>query len=373
MQSIKNRFFRYILTACFVMLFSLVYAATYYVATIGSNANAGTLSAPFATIQYGLNIAQAGDVVFVRSGTYTEKLVWSNSGTTINKIKLSNYSMETVVINGGSLPSTNMLLIQNKSNIEISGLIFENNYMQDAKGIYVVGQGTSIFIDKCVVRNVGWTTNPNADPFAPNPDGQAHGIIVNGRTTTGISNVRIERCKIHNIITGNSEAVTLVGNVSNFTLLKDTVHDTKNIGIVVAGHYSWAVDTGVNPTLNQTRSGTISQCVTYNNRRFSNLYAPAGIYSDGARDVSIFGNKSYQNGNGMSVGCENPGFVSRNIKVYNNIVYDNDNIGIYFGSNAAGSLIKQCTLKNNTFFNNGNLGMFYSEVSLQNGDSSSII
>jgi hypothetical protein len=318
-------------------------------------------------------LAVGGDAIYVRGGTYITKLTWTNSGTTSNSIRLSNYQSETVIVNGGTLPSPNLLTIDNKSNLSIEGIIFENNYMQGAKGIYVVGQGTNITISKCIVRNVGWTTNPNADPFVPEPDGQAHGILVNGRTSLGFTNVDIRDCRIYNIITGNSEALTIVGNVSQFTIQKDTVHDTKNIGIVVAGHYSWAVNIGVNPSLNQARNGTITQCVTYNNRRFSNLYAPAGIYSDGAKDINIFGNKSYQNGNGFSVGCENPGFVSRNIKVYNNLIYDNDNQGIYWGSNAAGSLIKQCTLKNNTFFYNGNLGAFYSEVSLQNGDSCAIL
>src|SRR6185503_19914548 len=45
-------------------------AATYYVATNGSDSNAGTLTAPFLTLQQGVNRAVAGDTVIVRDGTY---------------------------------------------------------------------------------------------------------------------------------------------------------------------------------------------------------------------------------------------------------------------------------------------------------------
>jgi hypothetical protein len=45
-------------------------AAEYYVATTGSDSNAGTMAAPFATLQKGVNTAAAGDTVWIRGGTY---------------------------------------------------------------------------------------------------------------------------------------------------------------------------------------------------------------------------------------------------------------------------------------------------------------
>jgi hypothetical protein len=71
--------------------------------------------------------------------------------------------------------------------------------------------------------------------------------------------------------------------VDTFILERDTVYNTKNIGIVVAGHYSWAVDEEVDASLNQARNGIIKSCITYDNRRFSNVDAPAGIYADGQK------------------------------------------------------------------------------------------
>jgi Right handed beta helix region len=45
-------------------------AAEYYVAVNGSDANAGSLAAPFASVQRAQKVAQPGDTVFVRGGTY---------------------------------------------------------------------------------------------------------------------------------------------------------------------------------------------------------------------------------------------------------------------------------------------------------------
>jgi nitrous oxidase accessory protein NosD len=47
------------------------FAATYYVATNGSDSNAGTQASPFATLQKAANIVNPGDTVLVADGTYT--------------------------------------------------------------------------------------------------------------------------------------------------------------------------------------------------------------------------------------------------------------------------------------------------------------
>jgi hypothetical protein len=60
--------------------------ATYYVATTGSDTNSGSTSAPFKTIQKAADVAQAGDTVHVKSGTYNERVSVKNSGTFSNPI-----------------------------------------------------------------------------------------------------------------------------------------------------------------------------------------------------------------------------------------------------------------------------------------------
>jgi chitodextrinase len=72
-----------LLSVLFVILTFFAYGTDYYVGGTGaSDTNPGTSSQPFATIQKAANVAIAGDVIKIRSGTYRETIVPLNSGTT---------------------------------------------------------------------------------------------------------------------------------------------------------------------------------------------------------------------------------------------------------------------------------------------------
>ncbi|HVV49053.1 MAG TPA: pectate lyase, partial [Polyangia bacterium] len=58
-------------------------ATDYYVATTGSDTAAGTMDAPWATLQKAANTAVAGDTVWIRGGTYMITTP-ANSGAGIN-------------------------------------------------------------------------------------------------------------------------------------------------------------------------------------------------------------------------------------------------------------------------------------------------
>lgn len=88
----------------------LANAADFYVATTGSDSNAGTMAAPFATIQKGHDAAGAGDTVWVRGGTYkpTKQLKLSKSGTSdTQRIKFFAYEKELPVVDFSGYVSTN--------------------------------------------------------------------------------------------------------------------------------------------------------------------------------------------------------------------------------------------------------------------------
>jgi hypothetical protein len=57
--------------AMFLAMTNSACAATYYVATTGSDSNSGTQTSPFATLQKAANIVNPGDTVIVRDGVYT--------------------------------------------------------------------------------------------------------------------------------------------------------------------------------------------------------------------------------------------------------------------------------------------------------------
>jgi hypothetical protein len=69
-----------------------------FVSTTGSDADSGTYTHPYLTIQKAISIAQAGDSIFVRAGTYTSStaISLSSSGTEINRIALYAYPPDGV-------------------------------------------------------------------------------------------------------------------------------------------------------------------------------------------------------------------------------------------------------------------------------------
>ncbi len=83
-------------------------AATYFVATNGSDANLGTdVAQPFLTISKAAGVVSAGDVVNIRGGTYRETVTFSRSGTPASRIVFQNYSNEVATVDGADVVAGN--------------------------------------------------------------------------------------------------------------------------------------------------------------------------------------------------------------------------------------------------------------------------
>ncbi len=106
-----------------------VEAATYYVATWGSDGNPGSESAPFRTIGRGASAANAGDTVYVRGGTYVESVNITKSGNSSAPIRLHAYPGETPVMDGQSwTPGTwGSLILLSGNYIDVSGFELKNS------------------------------------------------------------------------------------------------------------------------------------------------------------------------------------------------------------------------------------------------------
>lgn len=72
--------------------------ATYYVATNGNNGWPGTFSQPWRNITYAESQINAGDTVYVRTGTYTNRLTINSSGSSGNLRTFEAYQSETVIL-----------------------------------------------------------------------------------------------------------------------------------------------------------------------------------------------------------------------------------------------------------------------------------
>jgi hypothetical protein len=90
-------------------------AAIYYVATNGSNSNAGSATAPFQTIQKGLSVVSAGDTLVIRDGTYSgssNSLSNLPSGSSGNYITIMAENEGKVIITAGlGMSSSNQYLV----------------------------------------------------------------------------------------------------------------------------------------------------------------------------------------------------------------------------------------------------------------------
>jgi len=124
-----------ILIVLFLLISIVVNSATYYVATTGSDAAAGTIAAPFATWEKGFSVLSAGDIlyIFVNNSATTESastqvhISWSNrSGTVSDSIFIYAYPGEVPIFNLDNIVPTSTwhtgLLIQNCDYLHIEGL-----------------------------------------------------------------------------------------------------------------------------------------------------------------------------------------------------------------------------------------------------------
>ncbi len=149
---------------------------TYYVAaTGGSDSNAGTISNPWATIDYGVNHIAAGNILYVRGGTYTPTGYVSNgnqcavavsgkNGTSVNYYQVYAYPGETPIMDCTNLTSTSYnrigIGIFGSSYWHIKGIEVKN-CNQLSTGSHWGGQGVyiessnHINIEQCNSHNNG--------------------------------------------------------------------------------------------------------------------------------------------------------------------------------------------------------------------------
>lgn len=86
-------------------LVGFVQAADYYVSLSGSDSNAGSLTAPFQTVQKAVDTAAAGSTIYIRGGTYalTKNVQIKKSGTASALYVVRPYQSEKVIFDGESL------------------------------------------------------------------------------------------------------------------------------------------------------------------------------------------------------------------------------------------------------------------------------
>ncbi|MFM7099804.1 MAG: right-handed parallel beta-helix repeat-containing protein, partial [Verrucomicrobiota bacterium] len=85
-------------------------AATFHVATNGSDSHPGSLTQPFATFNRAVSAVAPGDTVLVRGGVYAQTVNLWAQGTSFARVVFQSYPGETAILDGSTLPANTTLV-----------------------------------------------------------------------------------------------------------------------------------------------------------------------------------------------------------------------------------------------------------------------
>jgi hypothetical protein len=333
---------------------------SFYVSTTGNDANPGTQTAPWRTVQHAADAARAGSTVNLRAGTYEELVTINQSGNASDGfITLRSYPGETAVLDAEHFSPSGrqgVLTIHNQSYVRIEGLEIRNFRTAEHRlaplGISVMGSGSHIELLKNNVHHIEQTFEGRD---APGSGGNGFGIAVYGTDAkTPITDLIIDGNEVHHLQTGSSESLVVNGNVTNFRITHNVVHDNNNIGIDVIGFERTAPD----PTVDQARDGVVSNNLVYNitsrgNPAYRDEENSDGIYVDGGTRILIEQNVMHDVDFGIELASEHKGRATSYITARNNLIYHAHTAGVSIGGyDPERGHTDHCTVVNNTLFEN---------------------
>ncbi|MGC1870607.1 MAG: right-handed parallel beta-helix repeat-containing protein [Acidobacteriaceae bacterium] len=331
------------LVFCLSMSGSL-YAATaspalLYVSTHGSDSNPGTKDKPFLTVQRAADVAKPGDTINLRGGKYCERLAVTSSGNASQGfITFRSEPGETAMLDGSCLTpevgDSPMVALRNVSYVKIEHLEIGSYKTADRTrvpaGIRVYGHGSHIEILDNNVHNIE-QTYPGRE--GPGRGANGFGIAVYGTDATSpITDLIVDGNEVHNLQTGSSESLVLNGNVTNFRVTRNRVHNNNNIGIDIIGFERTAPD----PSVDRARDGIVAENHVYDitsrgNPAYGNDANSDGIYVDGGTRVVIERNIVNNVDFGIELASEHFHRDTSYIIARNNLIYSCHTAGISIG------------------------------------------
>jgi len=279
-------------------------AATYYVATNGSDSNSGTsTNTPFATLGKAAGLATNGNLVYVRGGRYSvsSKISLTKFGSAGNPIRIRAYPGETPVLDCSNEGTGTDAISISGTYYWLYGLVLTN-----AGHNSVVISGSNNIVERCVslgARNTGF-----------------HITGGNGGTATPSSNLFLNCDSIRNYdspVGGNADGFTAKwslgpGNVFSGCRAWENSDD------------NWDLWMGTQPVL-------ITNCWAFR--------AATNVFWDAATNTVFNGN-----GNGFKLGGNGTGTPHR---LVNCLSFGNSAWGVDQNNNADGQTVDQNTVWNN--------------------------
>jgi hypothetical protein len=347
--------------------------SSFYVSTTGDDSNPGTQTAPWRTVQHAADTVRAGATVNVREGVYEELVTIKASGNaTDGYITFRSYPGETAVLDAEHLaPGSRsaILTIHDKSYVRVVGFEIRNFHTAEHRltplGISVMGAGSHIELLKNNVHHIEQTFDGRD---GPGHGANGFGIAVYGTDAkTPISELVIDGNEVHHLKTGSSESLVVNGNVTNFRITHNVVHDNNNIGIDVIGYERTAPD----PAVDQARDGVVSGNLVYNitsrgNPAYGNDENSDGIYVDGGTRILIEQNVIHDVDFGIELASEHKDRATSYITARNNLIYHGHTAGVSIGGYAPErGHTEHSTVVNNTLYDNDTSGTGSGEFQMQ--------
>lgn len=302
-----------------------LYGVTYYVAPTGNDTNPGTEARPWKTIQKAADTMTAGDTVYIKAGTYHERILPQHSGQPNHYIEYTSYPGNVVIIDGTgiALPEWGGLFdISGKSYLKISDLRIINVGPNLNNIGILVDQSSHIMIENnhtynTMASGIGiWhsthiTLHDNEVEFACN-DGSQECISV---VDTDTFEVKYNHVHHSGPGTHGGEGIDILDGSSNGKVHNNYIHHINRVGIYVD---AW-----------------------------KNHTSHIEIFQNIVHDCAA---------SGIALASESGGLLE-NIVIHNNLVYHNKTcgLGIYNCCSSLASLhpMRWINIINNTFYNNG--------------------
>jgi len=217
-------------------------ANTLYVSTSGNDNNPGSISSPLASPQKAINLAAAGDTVYLRAGTYnaTGLRDWKAGMT------MASYPGELATL----VPNNDLAVwIYRTDSVTIKNIKFVGRTDQTGMGVVVlVTEANNITVADCDISG-GWDYAIKWDAYdgdsatpARNSTGgkilrcKLHHTGRDAVKTFNADGFLIEDCEIYStgIREDNAEGIDSIGS-KGITIRRCYIHDTRTTGVYLKG------------------------------------------------------------------------------------------------------------------------------------------
>jgi parallel beta-helix repeat protein len=288
-----------------------------------SDTGPGTSTQPFCSIKKAATVATAGQTVQVASGTYSELVTVSNSGSPGSPIVFTAAPGASVTVSG----QANGFKLAGKSYVTIQGFTVANT---SSYGFYISSSSSNVTISGNTVSNIA-SNGIYLTTLSSN-------LTVSGNTVSGVDGVGI-----------------YVNTLSNVTVSGNTVSNTTGYGIYNRSSSNVTISGN---TISGTQSHAIyvapsSSSVTVNDNRVNGITG-YGIWANSSSGIALGGNTISNTSNyGLHVDtCSNVTVSGNDVSFAGQRAVDLIKYGIKLTDTTAS------TVSGNTSHDNSNDGIF---------------